>query len=167
MPALTTSSSGFSRTLVIDHTRCRRVPALIACSILLALAALGFGGLPPLESAFTGLLILAYGLRELRNASPRAPRYVSRLEVAPDGRYFLVFAGEPGKLVPVVVVSTWTLPGIAVGLAFAGKPAGRAELIVFRDRVPPDAWRHLAVRLRHALGAGEGAPENITGERAG
>jgi hypothetical protein len=37
---------------------------------------------------------------------------------------------------------------------FAGDPAGRAEVILFRDRVPPDAWRRLAVRLRHASGAG-------------
>lgn len=167
MPPLTTSSSGFSPTLVIDHPRCRRVPALITCSILLAVAALGYGGLPPLQSAFAGLLVLAYGLRELRNASPHAPRYVSRLVVTPDGRFFLGFAREPGRLVPVAVVNSWRLPGIAVGLAFASEPAVRAELILFRDRVPPVAWRHLAVRLRHALRAGDGGPAVTAGKRAG
>ncbi len=148
------SSSGFSRSLVIDRPRCRRVQGLIACSITLALVALGQGGLPPWPSAFAAVLVAGYGLRELRRASPRAAGYVSRIVVTGDGHFLLAFGRDPRSLIPVTIVNFWQLPGVAVGLAFAGDPAQRAELILFRDRVSPDAWRHLAVRLRHTASPG-------------
>ncbi len=121
---------------------------------MLALVALGYGGLPPLPRAFATMLVGFYGYLELRRAGPRAPRYVSRIVVTGDGCFQLGFAREPGNLVPVTVVSFWRLPAIAVGLAFAGGPTQHAQVILFRDRLPPDTWRHLAVRLRHASGAG-------------
>lgn len=148
------SSSGFSPSLVIDHHRCHRVQALIACSIVLALAAVGSGGLPAWPRALGLLLVVACGFRELYRASPRAPGYVSRIVVTGEGRFLLAFARDPGSLVPVAVVNSWRVPGVAVGLAFAGDRTDRAEVILFRDRVPPDAWRRLAVSLRHALRAG-------------
>ena len=148
------SSSGFSPSLVIDRHRCRRVQALIACSIVLALAAVGYGGLPPGPQALLAVLVVASGFRELYRASPRAPGYVSRIVVTGDGHFLLGFARDPGSLVPVAVVNSWRLPGVAVGLAFAGDRTDRAEVILFRDRVPPDAWRRLGVSLRHALRAG-------------
>jgi hypothetical protein len=100
------------------------------------------------------LFVLGYGIRELRRASPRALSYVSRMAVTADGCFLLGFARDPGNLVPVAMVHSWRLPGIAVGLAFASDRMGRAEVILFRDLVPSDAWRRLAVRLRHASGAG-------------
>jgi hypothetical protein len=148
------SSSGFSPSLVIDHPRCRRVQALILCATLLAAAALGHGGLTGWLHALALLLVGGGGLRELRRASPRAPRYVARILVTADGRFLLGLARDPDTLLPVIVVHHWTLPGIAVGLAFAGAQMERAEVILFRDRVPRDAWRHLAVRLRHAVCTG-------------
>jgi hypothetical protein len=119
-----------------------------------ALAALGYGGLPPWPRALAVLFVLGYGIRELQRASPRAPSYVSRMVVTADGCFLLGLARDPGNPVPAAMAHSWRLPGIAVGLAFAGDRTGRAEVILFRDRVPPDAWRRLAVRLRHASAAG-------------
>lgn len=143
------SSSGFSPSLVIDRPGCRRVQATILCSMLLALAALGYGGLPASLQALAALLVLAGGLVELRRASPRASRYVTRIVVTADGRFLLGLASDPATLLPGAVENCWALPGIAVGLAFSCG-AGRVDAILFRDRIPPDAWRRLAVRLRHA-----------------
>lgn len=148
------SSSGFSPSLVIDRPGCRRVQALILCSMLLAAAALADGGLAGWPQAVALLLVGGGGLCGLRRASPRAPRYVARILVTVDGHFLLGLAGNPGALVPASVVRHWSLPGIAVGLAFAGDQALRAEAILFRDRVPPDTWRRLAVRLRHAACSG-------------
>ena len=122
--------------------------------MLLALAALGYAGLPGHLQAVAVSLVLGGGLLELRAASPRSPRYVARLRVTAEGRFLLGLARDPDCLVPMAVVSCWTLPGIAVGLAFTGADATRANAILFRDRVPADAWRRLAVRLRHGHGEG-------------
>jgi len=129
----------------------------------LALVALGHGGLPPWPRALAALFVVGYGLRELQRASPRAPGYVSRIVVRGDGCFLLGFTRDPGSPVPVVMAHHWRLPGIAVGLAFSGDPAGRAEVILFRDRVAPDAWRRLAVRLRHAPGPGSAPAAGGTG----
>jgi hypothetical protein len=144
------SSSGFSPSLVIDHHRCRRVQALIGCSTVLALAALGYGGLPPWPHGLGVLLVVAGGLRELKRASPHAPGHVSQIVVTGDGGFLLGLAGAPGSLVPAAVSSSWRLPGVAVGLAFVVDQTDRAGVILFRDRLSPDAWRRLAVSVRHA-----------------
>lgn len=122
--------------------------------MLLALAALGYAGLPGHLQAVAASLVIGGGLLELRAASPRSPGYVARLRVTADGGFLLGLARDPDCLVPMAVVSCWTLPGIAVGLAFAGADGTRANAILFHDRVPADAWRRLAVRLRHGHGEG-------------
>lgn len=144
------SSSGFSPSLVIDRPGCRRVQALILCSMLLALAALGYGGLAGWLQAVAVLLVAGGGTFELRRASPRAPRWVTRIVVTADGRFLLGLARDPATLVPAVVENCWVLRGIAVGLAFSCVGAERVDAILFRDRVPPHTWRRLAVRVRHA-----------------
>jgi len=143
------SSSGFSPSLAIDRAGCRRVQALVLVAILLALAALAHGGLPPWLQAAAIFLVVGGGLRELRRVSPRAPRYVARIIVAADGQFLLGLTGEPGTLLPATVMNTWTLPGLAIGMAFTGSDDSRVAVILFRDRTPADAWRRLAVRLRH------------------
>lgn len=144
------SSSGFSRNLVVDRPGCRRVQVLIACLMLLSLAALGYGGLPGWPGVLVALLATAGGWRELRRASPHAARFVERIVVTGDGRFLLVLAGDPATLVPSVVVHSWTVPGVAVGLAFDTEGNRRVPpIILFRDRVPADTWRRMAVRLRH------------------
>lgn len=148
------SSSGFSPSLVIDRPGCRRVQGLILCSMLLALAALGYGGLPAGLQALAAVFIAAGGAFELRRASPHAPRCIRRIVVTTDGRFLLGLARDPATLVPAAVENCWALRGIAVGLAFSCGGAERVDAILFRDRVPPDAWRRLAVRLRHVIRPG-------------
>ncbi|MBL8201948.1 MAG: hypothetical protein JNK40_13360 [Chromatiales bacterium] len=148
------SSSGFSPSLAIDRPGCHRVQALILCTSLLALGALGYGGLPGPLQVLAAVLVVGSGLREFRRASPRSPYYVARILVTADGRFLLGLGRDPATLQPAVVVNYWNLPGVAMGLAFAGGEAQRTEVILFRDRVPPDAWRRLTVRLRHAVCTG-------------
>lgn len=145
------SSSGFSPSLVIDHAGCRRVQALILCAMLLALAALAYGGLPGGLQALATLLVAVGGFIELRRASPRASRRVSRILVTPDGAFLLGRAGDPAALVPAALGHCWELRGIAVGATFYCGRAERVDVILFRDQVPPDTWRRLAVRLRHGI----------------
>jgi hypothetical protein len=152
IPASTMSSSGFSSSLVIDRPGCRRTQGLILCSMLLALAALGYGGLPAALQAVAMAFVAAGGAFELRRVSPHAPRCVTRIVVTTDGHFLLGLAGDPATLVPAAVENCWALRGIAVGLAFSCGGAGRVDALLFRDRVSPDAWRRLAVRLRHAVG---------------
>lgn len=145
------SSSGFLLSLDIDRPACRRVPALIVCGALLALAAVSLSGLAWQPRALAAALILACGLWELQRAWPGSPRYVNRIQVAPDGRFLLGIAREPQALVPATVVHWWVLPGFAIGLAFVGKDGQRGQAILFRDRLPADVWRRLHVRLRHGV----------------
>lgn len=143
------SSSGFSPSLVIERPACRRVQAFILCLIVLAVAAVSYGGLPGWAGITGVLLATAYGIHELRRASPRAPRYVASIRLTDDGRFMLGLACDPDSLVPASVVSSWTLLGMAAGIGFAGDGGDPAEVIVFRHRMAPDTWRRLAVRLRH------------------
>ena len=146
------SSSGFLLSLDIDRCACRRVPALIFCGLLLALIGVSLSGLAwPLRSG-AAVLVLAGALRELQRAWPGSPRYVTRIRVATDGRFFLASPREPQTLVPVTVTHWWLLPGWAIGLAFVGEDGRRAEALLFRDRLGPDVWRRLRVRLRHGSG---------------
>ena len=146
------SSSGFLLSLDIDRRACRRVPALVFCGALLALTAVSLSGLAWQPRALAAALILACGLWELLRAWPGAPPYVTRIQVAPDGRFLLGIAREPPALLPAALVHWWVLPGLAVGLAFVGKEGQRRHAILFRDRLAPDVWRRLLVRLRHASG---------------
>ena len=151
------SSSGFLLSLDIDRRACRRVPALVFCGALLALTAVSLSGLAWQPRALAAALILACGLRELLRTWPGAPRSVTRIQVAPDGRFLLGIAREPPTLMPAIwvpaaLVHWWVLPGLAVGLAFVGKEGQRRQAILFRDRLAPDVWRRLLVRLRHASG---------------
>jgi hypothetical protein len=150
------SSSGFLLSLAIDRRACRRVPALIICGLLLALTAVRASGLPGQSQALVAALILACGLWELLRAWPGAPRYVTRIQVAPDGRFLLGTGREPPALEPATLVHWWILPGFAVGLAFVGKEGQRGQAILFRDRLAPALWRRLLVRLRHGSGQGGG-----------
>lgn len=148
------SSSAFSPSLVIDRPWCRRAQALILCSVLLALAGIGSGGVTGWPQAIAVLLVAAGGAFELRRASPHAPRFVTRIVVMADGRFLLGLARDPASLAPAVVQNRWVLRGMVVGLAFSCGEGERVDLILFRDRVPPDSWRRLAVRLRHDLRPG-------------
>ena len=155
------SSSGFLLSLDIDRRACRRVPVLIFCGVLLALTAVSLSGLAWQPRALVAALILACGLWELLRAWPGAPRYVTRIQVAPDGRFLLGIAREPptlepATLLPATLVHWWVLPGLAIGLAFVGKEGQRVQAILFRDGLAPDVWRRLLVRLRHGSGHGSG-----------
>jgi len=155
------SSSGFLLSLDIDRRACRRVPALVFCGALLALTAVSLSGLAWQPRALAAALILACGLWELLRAWPGAPRYVTRIKVAPDGQFLVGIAREPPTLMPAILVPAtlvhwWVLPGLAVGLAFVGKEGQRRQAILFRDRLAPDVWRRLLVRLRHGSGHGRG-----------
>ncbi len=169
MPALTMSSSAFSPSLVIDRPGCRRAQALVLCSVLLALAGIGSGGVTGWPQAIAMLLVAAGGVFELRRASPRSPRFVTRIVVTADGGFLLGRARDPdpASLAPAVLRNCWLLRGVAVGLAFSDGAGERVDLILFRDRVPPDSWRRLAVRLRHDLrrGTSPGAAARL--QRAG
>jgi hypothetical protein len=122
--------------------------------MLLSLAALGYGGLPGWLLALAVLLVAGGGALELRRASPRAPRCVTRIVVTADGRFLLGLARDPAALVPAAVEHCWGLCGVAVGLVFSCAGTGRVDAILFRDRIPPDTWRRLAVRLRHTVRPG-------------
>jgi hypothetical protein len=155
------SSSSFLLSLDIDRRACRRVPALIFCGVLLALTAVSLSGLAWQPRALVAALILACGLWELLRSWPGAPRYVTRIQVAPDGRFLLGTGREsptllPATPLPATLVHWWVLPGLAIGLAFVGKEGQRGQAILFRDRLAPDVWRRLLVRLRHGSGHGRG-----------
>jgi hypothetical protein len=148
------SSSGFSPSLVIDRPGCRRVQGLILCSMVFAIAGIGFGGLPAALQALAVGLIGAGGAFELHRASPHASRCITRIVVTADGRFLVGLARDPAALLPAAVENCWAWRGIAVGLAFTCGGAGRVDTILFRDRVPADAWRRLAVHLRHGVHPG-------------
>lgn len=152
------SSSGFSLSPDIERPGCHRVQGLIACGMFLALAALAGGGLPGPWAAVVAALIVGAGYCHLKRASPRHPAYVVRIRVRGDGGFQIAVAGNPDVLVPAGVKRHWMLPGVAVGLVFAGEQAGDRQALLFRDRVPPDSWRRLAVCLR----LGGGRPVNET-----
>lgn len=143
------SSSGFSPTLAIERPDCRRVRVLILCAVLLALAALAYGGLPEWGRALVALLAMGYGWREFRHASPRSPLYVTRIVITADGRILVGRARDPAALAPAALVHHWIWPGLAAGLALAPGDGQRADVILFRDSLPPETWRRLTVCLRH------------------
>ncbi|MEO7387147.1 MAG: hypothetical protein ABIX37_09450 [Gammaproteobacteria bacterium] len=134
----------------IDRRGCRRVQALILGATLLALIASSRGGLPAPLGGLVALLIVGHAYREWHRTSPRSAAYVSRLRVMSDGRFLIALGPDQDTRAPMTLASSWTLPGMAVGLAFAGEGSPRTEAILFRHRVSPEAWRRLAVRLRHA-----------------
>ena len=146
------SSSVFLLSLDIDRCVCRRVPVLVFCCTLLALTAVNLSGLVWQLRALAAALILASGLWELKRAWPGSPGFVTRIQVAPDGRFLLGMAREPLTLVPATLRHYWVLPGIVIGLAFVGRDGRRGQALLFRDRLAPDVWRRLQVRLRHGSG---------------
>lgn len=89
-------------------------------------------------------------------ADPRAPGFVARLAVTPDGQWW-VGRGPPGlepALEPGEVTHWWAWSGLALGLTLVDAHGQRGSLILFRDRVEAATWRRLRVRLRH----GEAGP---------
>jgi hypothetical protein len=144
------SSNGFLLSLDIDRRACLRVPALVIGCTLLALAAISLSGLAVPGRALAAALTLACGLREFGRVWPGSTGYVSRIHVSAEGRFHLGRAGEPDTLASATLVRRWLLPGFAVGLVFIGEGGQRSEALLFRDLLPPDVWRRLQVRLRHA-----------------
>ena len=149
----TLSSSACLPSLVIDRRGCQRLRIILACLILLSLAGVGYAGLPLHWQAAAGLLVVCAGLSELRHASPHSPHFVGRIALAPGGPCLVWLGAAADAPVPVAVTRFWFLPGIAAGLAFEAADRRRFTAILFRDRVPPDSWRRLAVLLRHPSAA--------------
>ena len=143
------SSNGFLHSLDIDRRACRRVPALVVCSLLLALTAVSLSGLPWLPRGLRAGLLLASTLRELHRAWPGSPRGVSHIQIAPDGRFSLACGRGSLVLVPATVLHWWILAGFAMGVAWVGTDGRWSQALLFRDRLAPDVWRRLLVRLRH------------------
>ena len=152
MRFLTMSSSGFLLSLDIDRQNCRRVPVLIFFGTCLALAAVNLSDLALQSRALAVVLVLACASWEVRAAWPGCPAFVSRILVTTDGRFFLGIVRSAPSLVPATVAHWWVLPRLATGLVFVGPDGQRWLAVVFRDRLAPDDWRRLQVRLRHGSG---------------
>lgn len=146
------SSNGYLRILDIDRSSCRRVPLLIFCSVSLAVAGLALSGLDWRLLASGLLLVLIIGLHELRSAWPRSARFVTSIRIWPDGRFVVGVGQAPQSPLSVTLVHSWTIPGVALGLAFVGQDRRRWQALLFRDQMPSQVWRLLRVRLRYAGG---------------
>jgi hypothetical protein len=146
------SFNGYLRILDIDRSSCRRVPLLICGSASLAAAGLGLSGLHWHLLAPALFLVLIIGLQELRSAWPGSARFVTSIRIWPDGRFVVRLGRAPQALLAVTLTHSWTIPGFALGLAFAGEDGLRCHAFLFRDQMPSDLWRLLRVRLRYAGG---------------
>lgn len=143
------SFNGFLLSLDIDRHSCRRVPALVIGSTLLALTAVGLSGLAMPGRTLAAALTVTCGLWQFRRTWPGSRGHVSRIHVSAEGQFLLGRTGEPCRLASATVAQWWVMPGLAVGLVFIGEAGQRGEALLFRDLLPPDVWRRLQVRLRH------------------
>lgn len=146
------SSSGFSQILEIDRSSCRWVPVLIFSSTILAAVALCLSGLPWRLLAPALMVVLITGWYELRSAWPGSARCVTSIRIWPDGQFAVGLGPAPQTLDSVTLIHSWTLPGVAVGLAFLSQDRRRSQALLFRDQLPSQVWRLLRVRLRYGGG---------------
>ncbi len=153
MPSL----SGFSRALVLDRIRSRRMPGLLAATGALAWVAIGLSGLPWAATVvLAGLVVVIAGgilLHADAGFRPGGSRAVTALAITPAGEFLLAIGDAGCPDLPVTPDRHWILPGgmspgLAIGLELVDADGCRFRLILFRDQCDPVTWRRLIVRLR-------------------
>lgn len=144
------SSSGFSRSLVLDRPGGWRVPAFVGVVTLLAWVAIGLGRLPWRASLVLSIAVAAIAAWEIAGIRPGGRRSLAAIEVCRSGGLLLACAaGQPPSL-PATLHRFWVLvagpgPALVIGLQLISADGRYFPVILFRDQVDAATWRRLVV----------------------